>query len=213
MLRHYVVKKHVDDHTIDHLVWHHRTVYTPPLGKLVGFLLWLYVIYFILNRFVDSPNLSLIFGLVGMAFYIKWIIDFLNLYLDCMVLTPRWIVVFKWEGLLEYKTDTFSRERIETVSHTQDSLADKILSKWNVIVTLEHGVVYHFNNVPSPMKQANLILSTRDSYLLDEEDDDDPDKFGLLVETLWEVIHDYMKWRKKEQTSSRYGDESSLYDY
>lgn len=38
-------------------------------------------------------------------------------------------MVFKREGLLEYKTDTFSWERIETVSHTQDSLADKLLGK------------------------------------------------------------------------------------
>lgn len=202
MLRHYIVKKHIDDPLIDHLVWHHRVVYTPPLFKMMFFLLILYLLFVLLHKFVDASLLSLIFAMIGLFLYGKGIIDFLNHYLDCVVLGSRWVVVFKREGLLEYKTDTFSWERIETVSHTQDSLADKLLGKWDLVISLEHGVVYRFHNVPSPMDLANRILSTRDSYLKPLEDEDEEhDKFGLLVETLWEVIQDYMKGKKESSIS------------
>jgi hypothetical protein len=87
---------------------------------------------------------------------------------------------------LEYQTDTFSWGRIETISHTQDSLWDKILYKGDILVTLEHGVTYGFDNVASPLKYANIILEEKQRYTSDVFDDaeDDNDKFTLLVETL-----------------------------
>jgi len=100
---------------------------------------------------------------------------------------------------LEYKTDTLNRAMIQTVSHTQNSLSDKLMQRGDVLVKLEHGVVYEFLNISNPARVANKLMSLKDSYLLaDREDDRDHDKFDLLVETLGEVIQDYMGHRKKD---------------
>jgi hypothetical protein len=55
-----------------------------------------------------------------------------------------------------------------------------------VLVTLEHGVTYGFNNVHAPMKYANVITTQKYHYLGHHEDEteDHNDKFELLVETL-----------------------------
>ena len=86
------------------------------------------------------------------------------------------------------------------MSHTQDSLADKILQRGDIKISLEHGINYSFDNVPFPLKQANTIMRIRDKHLMEEEMDEvDNDKFDILVETLGEVIQDYMGTRKKQR--------------
>ncbi len=133
-----------------------------------------------------------------------------------MILTPTGIVVFKREWVLEYKTDNFARERIETVSHTQDSIWDKVFSKWNILIALEHGVTYWFKNVWSPLKYANTIIEQKQRYLnnLFDEWETDADKFELLVETLGEVIQDYMgKGRTVSPDTQNFRGDGGFDDY
>jgi len=201
MLRKYVVEKHLDGAVVDHIMWHHRSVYIKEFGQTIGCLIALYLFFVVFSKITKNPQFSLIVALAGLACYVKNMVDFLNHYLDSVVLTSRWLTVFKWDGLFEYKTDTFQRHRIEAVSHRQDRLADKLLQRGDLILTLEHEVVYQFRNIPSPMRQANTIMSLRDSHVAshydhDDEDDRSRDKFDVLVETLWEVIEDYMHTKK-----------------
>lgn len=64
-------------------------MYTPPLFKMMFFLLILYLLFVLLHKFVDASLLSLIFAMIGLFLYGKGIIDFLNHYLDCVVLGSR----------------------------------------------------------------------------------------------------------------------------
>ena len=43
-------------------------------------------------------------------------VDFLNLYLDCLILSKDTVTLFLREGRLEYKTEIFSWNKINTIS-------------------------------------------------------------------------------------------------
>ena len=164
--------------------------------------------------------MRIVASVLGIGLYIKWVIDFLNKYLDVMVLTSTGIIVLKWDGLLQYHTEIFTREKIEAITHTQNTLWDKLLTKWDLTLTLDHGRVYHFHNIPHPRTNAQIIASTRDRHHYEEEhhaDTHDEDyhtgkdsKFDLLVETLGEVIEEYIDKKTPPPERHSYYDEYDL---
>jgi hypothetical protein len=66
---------------------------------------------------------------LGLILFIKFCIDFFNIYLDALVMTDTGIMLYLWEGLLEYKTEMFDWDRIETISHNQKGIWDKIFMR------------------------------------------------------------------------------------
>ena len=64
-------------------------------------------------------------------------VDFLNLYLDCLILSKDTVTLFLWEGRLEYKTEIFSWNKINTISSSQNGVWDKIWGKGAIVIKLE----------------------------------------------------------------------------
>jgi len=119
-------------------------------------------------------------------------------------MTDSGVVLYLWEWLLEYRTETFDRDRIETISHNQEGIWDKIFLRWDIKIRLEHGIEFPFEKITSPKKQALKILQLKDRFLLNKDYEEDSisdnKKFDVLVEALWEVVKDYIdKWDKKEE--------------
>ena len=82
------------------------------------------------------------------------------------------------------------------ISFVQNSLSDKILNKWDIVINLDHGVSFRIEQMGNPQKLVNMLRSMKWQYTqslgnhVDEQDNHD--KFNILVETLGEVIKDYM---------------------
>ncbi len=91
-------------------------------------------------------------------------IDFLDLYLDVLVLTPKGIVLFMRNGLFYHKTDIFEWAKIETISHTQRGFWDKILLQGDLMITLEHGVEYPFERIASPNRHVQKLLMYKQKF-------------------------------------------------
>lgn len=217
MLRNVVIKNnihHTDD--IKHIIWHHGSVFFLLFIKNILYLWVLYWIYSILSRYTIWPYLDLSFTVLWVIFFIKFCIDFLNKYLDGLALTNNGVNLYLWEWLLEYKTEVFDRDRIETVSHSQNSFRDKIFMKWDIIITLEHGITFPFENIGFPKKQASRILQLKEENTLQDLQEfesnqlkeNQDDKFSVLVEALGEVVKDYID--KKDRPKSE-EDEYSNY--
>lgn len=69
--------------------------------------------------------------------------------------------------------------------------------KWDVTITLDHGIEYPFEDISNPKKQVDkiLVLKNRFSVPVQEEPDNSElewKKFDILVEALWEVVKDYI---------------------
>jgi len=121
----------------------------------------------VLNRYITWPYLDWIFGILGIGFFIRYIIDFLNLYLDGLIMTDQGITLFMWEGLFDHKTDFFERSKIEAISYNQNSFRDKIFARGDLIIRLDHGVEYPFENVNFPQKQAEKIQKYKTQFSVD----------------------------------------------
>ncbi len=114
--------------------------------------------------------------------------------------------MFMREWLFEYKTDFFERNKIETVSHNQNSFWDKLFSKGDLIIKLEHDVEYPFENINSPQKQVDKILKLKNqhSVIVPEEKLSSiaDDKMAIIAEALSEVVKEYMdkkNWDEEEE--------------
>lgn len=121
MLRKEIIKKFINTEDIQHIIWHHGSVFIKDTFTTALYLFVLYIIYFVLSSYIKWAFLPWIFGLIGIGFFIKFILIFLNTYLDGLVLSSQGITLFMREGLTKYKTDFFDWEKIQTVSHNQNS--------------------------------------------------------------------------------------------
>lgn len=107
--------------------------------------------------------------------------------------------MFRREWLLEYKNEYFERSKIEVVSHEQKNFLDTLLHTGDLIITLDHWLVFEFERIHNPVKKASILLNAKTDALKPREElsnQVNQDKFTMLVETLWEVIIDYMKSHK-----------------
>lgn len=108
-----------------------------------------------------------------------------------------------WEWLFDYKTDFFERDKIEAVSHNQNSFRDKIFAKGDLIIKLEHGVEYPFENINFPQRQAEKVMKYKLQFASSNSSDDVPviadEKMAIIAEALSEVVKEYMD--KKNTTS------------
>ncbi len=135
--------------------------------------------------------------------YGYFLLQFLNDYLDALISTERGLTLFRRDGLLQYSVQQFERDKIEMISFVQNSLSDKILNKWDIVINLDHGVSFRIEQMGNPQKLVNMLRSMKWQYTqslgnhVDEQDNQD--KFNILVETLGEVIKEYMDRDHRQQ--------------
>ncbi len=197
------MKRYVDADSIFHVIWHNGSVFVTLTLKTLIFLLVLYVAFVVLDRYIVWDYIPRCFGILGVGFFVKYIIDFLNIYLDGLILSKWGITMFMREWLFQYKTDFFERNKIETVSHNQNSFWDKLFAKGDLIIKLEHGIEYPFENINAPQKQADKILKLKlqfwspiPSVPMSTLNDD---KMAIIAEALSEVVKEYMDKKSSEE--------------
>lgn len=204
MLRKQIMKRYidVDVENVFHVISHNPSIYIKLTLRILLFLFVFYVLFVVLNKYITRDYLSLVFGILWIIFFVKYIIDFLNIYLDWLILSEAWITMFMREWLFEYKTDFFEWNRIQTVSHTQNSFRDKLFAKWDLVVRLEHEIDFPFENVNYPQKQVEKILKLKQQYdkptILEEPKLSD-DKMAIIAEALSEVVKEYMDKKTQEE--------------
>lgn len=197
MLRKQIMQKYINAETIFHVIWHNVSVFVRLTIKTLIFLLVLYVLFVVLDAYIVWIYLPWLFGLLGLGFFVKYMIDFFNIYLDWLILSQHGITMFMRDGLFDYKTDFFERDKIEAISHTQNSFWDKVFAKGDLIIVLEHGVEYPFENVNYPKKQVAKIMKYKDQFsasapatpaspMTDE-------KMAVIAEALSEVVKEYLE--------------------
>lgn len=196
MIRKSIIQKNINTSEIHHVIGHNGSVFFKLFFKYFIILIILLLLFLILDRYFVWEYLNWTFAWLWLLAFIKFSIDFFNIYLDSLVMTPTWIILYLWEWLLEYKTEAFDWERIETISHNQNWIRDKIFVRWDILIRLEHGVEFPFEKVSNPKKQAAKILQLKARFTTriveDSLDLNDNKKFDVLVEALWEVVKDYI---------------------
>ena len=220
MIRRSVIKKNINTSEIHHVIGHNGSVFFKLVFKYLLILAIAFLVFLLLNNYVQWEYMSWCFVGLWLILFTKFCIDFFNIYLDALVMTDSGVVLYLWEWLLEYKTETFDRDRIETISHNQTGIWDKIFIRWDILIRLEHGIEFPFEDITAPKKQAAKISQLKDRFTFNrwsaEHSVSDHKKFDVLVEALWEVVKDYIdKWERKEKEdfdwNYDYGWEDDIY--
>ena len=204
MLRMMLIKKYVNTSDIQSTIGHSSVVYLKEAFVMMVLLFVLYVIFALLNHTSPAPYWQWIFGGAWLLLFIKWMVDFLNLYLDCLILSKDTVTLFLWEGRLEYKTEIFSWNKINTISSSQNGVWDKIWGKGDIVIKLEFWTDFPFSDVSNPKKPvAKLIMLkeqflTRQKQVIEKDLADDNQRFNVLVEAMSEVVKEYMDKSRSE---------------
>ena len=125
-------------------------------------------------------------------------LDFLNLYLDCLILSKDHAILFLREGRLEYKTEFFSRNKINTISSSQNGIRNKIWSVGDIVIKLEFDTEFPFADVINPKKQVSKLITLKEQFMerqkqvIEKDLHEDDQRFNVLVEAMSEVVKDYL---------------------
>jgi len=208
MLRHYLLGRYVDLKDVEEILGHSPFIYLRGVLIYSALLFVVYVIYAIVQQYPqyqDMPYVKRIAGILGLFIFFKWLVWFLNLYLDCLLISKNSLTVFLRDGILEYKTEVIDRGKVSVISHNQNSLRDKLFGKWDILIQMWNEIDFSFNDVAHPKKSASkLILAKKEAEeikkkKIEQDLEWDQRQFDILVDALWEVIRDYMDNKNNEE--------------
>ena len=213
-MRKYVLNRYLSTSGDVKIIGHHGSIHMGIFVSSLLILILLWVIHSLLRYLIPTWNsiINVIIGWITLIIYIRFVIQFLNKYLDALVITSEGISVFEWEEFLSYRLQKFDWESIESITHLQHSLYDKVLWKWTIKITIDHWFVFTFHDIYQPHRIADMLREYKHSYgshtaqkdnLIDSHGNESWEKFEILVETLWEVIKDYMDKSQDHKRNKR----------
>ena len=206
MLRRYLLGRYVDLKDVEDILGHSPFIYLR--GALIySVLLFVVFIAYSIVRTYYSQDIYIkrIAGIVWLFLFCKWILGFLNLYLDCILISKDALTVFLRDGILEYKTEVIDRSKILVISHRQDSLRDKLCGKWDLLIQMWNDIDFSFSDISHPRKSASKLTLNKKNHdeakkkKIEQDLEWDQKQFDILVDALWEVIRDYMESKGNEE--------------
>ena len=208
MLRHYLLGRYVDLKDVEDILAHSPFIYLRGVLVYSVLLFVVYIIYAISQQYPqyqNMPYVKRIAGIIWLFIFFKRLLGFLNLYLDCILISKDALTVFLRDGILEYKTEIIDRSKILVVSHRQDSLWDKLCGKWDLLIQMWNDIDFSFSDISHPRKSASKLTLNKKKYeeakkkKIEQDLEWDQRHFDILVDALWEVIRDYMETKGNEE--------------
>ncbi len=208
MLRHYLLGRYVDLKDTEDILAHSPFIYLRGVLVYSVLLFVVYVAYAISQQYPayqNVPYVKRITWILWLFIFFRWLLGFLNLYLDCILISKDALTVFLRDGILEYKTEIIDRSKILVVSHRQDSLWDKLCGKGDLLIQMWNDIDFSFSDISHPKKSASKLTLHKKNYeeakkkKIEQDLEWDQRQFDILVDALWEVIRDYMENKNNEE--------------
>lgn len=134
----------------------------------------------------------------------KIIFDIFDWYNDSWIVTNSWIVSVTW-WLFDVKTLSIKYENIEWIEIIQDWFFDTILKNWRIVLHKIWSDSVIMEKSFLPYDTLNLIEDQiKENEEIEHEhneEEENVDKFDLLIHTLSWIVEDYMwaKWYQKKE--------------
>ena len=209
MLRHYLLGRYIDLKDTEEILSHSPFIYIRGVLVYSALLFLVYIIYAVSQQYPEYQNVPYvkrIAGVLWLFIFFKRLLWFLNLYLDCILISKEALTIFLRDWLLEYKTEIIDRSKILVISHRQNSFRDKICGKWDLLIQMWNDINFSFNDVSHPKKSATKLTLNKKNYeeakkkKIEQDLEWDQRQFDILVDALWEVIREYMENKNNEET-------------
>ncbi len=206
MLRHYLLGRYLDLKDTEDILAHSPFIYLRGVLVYSVLLFVVYIVYAIVRTYyIQDIYVKRITGILWLFIFFKWLLGFLNLYLDCILISKDALTVFLRDWILEYKTEVIDWSKILVISHRQDSLWDKLCGKWDLLIQMWNDIDFSFNDIAHPKKSASKLMLNKKNYeeakkkKIEQDLEWDQRQFDILVDALWEVIRDYMENKNSEE--------------
>ena len=208
MLRHYLLGRYIDLKDTEEILSHSPFIYIRGVLVYSALLFLVYVIYAVSQQYPEYQNvpyIKRIAWVLWLFIFFKRLLWFLNLYLDCILISKEALTIFLRDWLLEYKTEIIDRSKILVISHRQNSFRDKICGKWDLLIQMWNDINFSFSDVSHPKKSATKLTLNKKNYeeakkkKIEQDLEWDQRQFDILVDALWEVIRDYMENKNNEE--------------
>lgn len=148
--------------------------------------------------------ISVVFAIIAGLFYLFGVFMLLRNYFDVMVGTKEHLYIVQRDSFFKYHLKILTRSSIQDISFSPTGHIGAVLKDSTMLISTKQDEIIEFDDVFNADQVAKKMYELRDDSLFQEDEDDEPisgvqddEKFKVLVETLGEVIVDYMK--KKEE--------------
>lgn len=205
MLRKNIIYNYLQDQEIYTIIGHDMLVYIKIVGMYLSMLAIVFALYFWLSQYVVTwQTLQRIVTWLGIIIYAKGLYDIADEYLDSLVISNKWLILFRRNGVFNYSTTYLQWVSIETISEAQHTLRDSLFQKGHLKIKLEDEK-YIFKDVSQPSKKVSLLLNWKEKILwrYQYHENETPleaepwHKYEILIEALWEVVSEYVEKKKQ----------------
>ena len=208
-----ILNNYYINHEINHILPHSISRYFQLVYRYVFALFLLFCIYFVLWEYISQIKIR--FGVIWVFLYLAFVYSFSDIYLDTEMITNQYLVILNNNGFVWSSTNYYDLDRIDSVSFEQNWRIDYILDTWVVSISTSNDQKIYINHIHNPQRQVQQIIKSKNQYILNlakiESDKISKaniiewqtqdikiwtisdDKFNILVDSLSEIVSDYIK--------------------
>lgn len=204
--RTYLLNRLIWPRDISFIVGRHPIVYIKVVIQYIAIIFLLFLVWRLLQTtFPWVQSFGTIFAIIVSVVYLLWVFLLLRRYFDVMVATKDHLYIVQRDSFFKYYLKILTRSSVQDISFSPTSHVGAVMKDATVLIATEQDERIVFDNVWRADEVARKMYLLRDAFLFKWDDDEseheelrlaDDEKFKVLVETLGEVIVDYMK--KKE---------------
>ncbi len=201
--RTYLLNRLIWTRDIRFVIWRHPVVYAKVLIQYTSLFLLLFLVYRIVKLWIPQDLSQMIFGGTIGLLYIVAIFMLLRSYFDVMVATDDHLYIVLWDSFLKYRIKILTRSSIQDLTVAPAAWVSALLKDSHIIIATEQDELLEFHHVYKAAYVVKDMYEIRDRHMYPEQhvesEEEEPvasiddEKFKVLVETLGEVIVDYMK--------------------
>ncbi len=190
-----ILSKLIDtDEEFLYIISHHPIVYLP---LMIISILGIIILFFLYNFLsVYFPRFATYFiWFLTLFLYFYFVLGFLDIYLDALVVTSRSVVIYQWYWLFKNTIDVLDFEAIESIFADQSWLIDILFNKGDLNIrrawhTNIFPDVYNPNKVANELNSLIFKQQVSEEEEISEENNEnfDEEKVKLLAKAMLEVM-------------------------
>lgn len=204
-IRSYHIQSYIWDQKIHQLIGHSTWTFARILLQPLLLVFLLFGTWYIIPASFQYYWIKWLWWFFAVCAYIYGIYKFIDHYLDALVVTSSGLMMYQWNGIWNRKLTNLQRISIESIDEEKNGFIDMMLDEGNITISVEDKV-HVFNNVEHSSQIVQDLLDWKREFTFHHNSFESEntvistdwwDKFDILVETLSEVIQDYMERKPK----------------
>lgn len=188
-----------EGHTIKNIVHQHWIKIVDNLFLSLSMAVLIPTIIYYYSGRIQELIPFFIFESYLIVIFIKIIYDIFDWYNDVWIITDKALIDLDW-ALFKTNMKTVDYDNIEWIEVEQNSIWDKILRKWDLIVHKIWDDIFMLKDANKAYKSLNYIETVREEVIAEQEETED--KFDMVMDTLSWVVKEYLwkNWLPKKES-------------